>query len=488
MKKTKIAVLLFVVTILSGMQTGLTYAAEPATEAVEESSTESVAATEAASESSTESQTEQEMVQAAGISAVAATGAEQNVTETEQTVPTETEKASETEPETQVTAVVPVKVTSLKASVRKANAITLKWKSQDSTIHYLVYQYDTKKKTYKKVGVATKNYYTVKSLKSGTQYKFLIQAFNPQNVKAKSVTIKASTIVAKVTGVSTKSATTSSVTLKWKKTADISGYVVYRYDSAKKKYVKQATVKKTGTSFTAKKLSAGKSYKYQIRTYKTVNGKKVYSGAVTYTAVTKPAKVKISSLTQDTIEYRTDKGFLSYYAVITLKWNKVSGATGYQVYLYDNTAGKYEKVSDTKGTSYKPKDIASYQMYKYKVRAYKTVGGKKSYGSFSTSSATSTTDMGSKDDVKWLYSWNGYSYADLDDISSTWLSGDITKGEALKELKEKFPKIKTWTFKKYPDSKYAEGLKEQASIDYTRYFVDGYGSVGNGYWGFIYGK
>ncbi len=441
--------------------------------------------TEVVTESSTESDTVEKVV---GMDEVAATGSDQDVIPTtEQAVPTETEQASEVESETQKVAVAPVPVTKVKASVRKANTITLTWKAQDSTIHYLVYQYDTKKKTYKKLGIATKNYYTAKSLKSGTQYKFLVQAFNPENIKAKGVVIKASTIVAKVTGISTKAATTSSVTLKWKKTTDISGYVVYRYDSAKKKYVKQATVKKTGTSYTAKKLTAGKSYKYQIRTYKIVNGKKVYSGATTYTAVTKPAKVTIASLTQNTIKYLSDYGGSSYYAAITLKWNKVSGATGYQVYMYDNGIDKYVKVSDTKSVSYKPKNIAKWHTYKYKVRAYRTVNGKNIYGSFSDASTTSTTRYGSKDN-KWFYSWNGYSYADLDLIIGSWLDGTCTKKETLAVLKEQFPKVKSWTLMKYSTSEYDYGIQFAGSIDYTRYFVSTFTGTSDGVYGFAYGR
>lgn len=72
-----------------------------------------------------------------------------------------------------------------------------------------------------------------------------------------------------------------SITVQWKKQADISGYQI-QY-SANKKFKKNATkiktVKKSAViKVTIKKLKAGKKYYVRVRTYKTVNGRDYYSG------------------------------------------------------------------------------------------------------------------------------------------------------------------------------------------------------------------
>ena len=73
------------------------------------------------------------------------------------------------------------------------------------------------------------------------------------------------------------------------KVSGVSGYEVYRAASKNGKYKKVTTVTKASkVTYTNKNLKTGKKYYYKIRTYKTVNGKKVYGE---YSAV-KSVKVK----------------------------------------------------------------------------------------------------------------------------------------------------------------------------------------------------
>lgn len=70
---------------------------------------------------------------------------------------------------------------------------------------------------------------------------------------------------------------------------------------------------------------------------------------------------------------------------VTVKWSKVSGASGYQIYRAESKNGSYTKLADVKSskTSYTDKKIKADRTYYYKLRAYKTVSGKKSYSKFS---------------------------------------------------------------------------------------------------------
>jgi fibronectin type III domain len=73
---------------------------------------------------------------------------------------------------------------------------------------------------------------------------------------------------------------------------------------------------------------------------------------------------------------------------IKLKWSKVKGASGYTVYMRKN--GSYNKVADTKSTTYTVKKLPNATRENFKVRAYKKVNGKKVYGSYSSNWNTAT--------------------------------------------------------------------------------------------------
>lgn len=69
------------------------------------------------------------------------------------------------------------------------------------------------------------------------------------------------------------------VTVKYKKVKDVSGYQIYRASSRNGKYSKVASrAQKYKGTYTNTGLKGSKTYYYKIRTYKTVSGKKIYSG------------------------------------------------------------------------------------------------------------------------------------------------------------------------------------------------------------------
>ena len=85
-------------------------------------------------------------------------------------------------------------------------------------------------------------------------------------------------IVAKPKSASIKKvkAAKKAISVTWKKVSGVKGYQIQvATDKKFKKNKKTVTIKKQKT--TVKKLKAKKKYYVRIRTYKTVNGKKVYS-------------------------------------------------------------------------------------------------------------------------------------------------------------------------------------------------------------------
>ena len=162
--------------------------------------------------------------------------------------------------------------------------------------------------------------------------------------------------------------------LRWNKVTGSSGYEVLRATSKTGTYKSVKTITSGSTvSYTDKSLATGTTYYYKVRAYRTVDKKKVYSSyssVVSAKPVLKTPSVKLTSGSKKA----------------TIKWEKISGASGYEVYRATSKSGKYSKIKTiTKNStvSYVNSSLTKNKTYYYKVRAYRTVNGKKIYSSYS---------------------------------------------------------------------------------------------------------
>lgn len=162
--------------------------------------------------------------------------------------------------------------------------------------------------------------------------------------------------------------------LSWNKVTGSSGYEVLRATSKTGTYKSVKTITSGSTvSYTDKSLATGTTYYYKVRAYRTVDKKKVYSSyssVVSAKPVLKTPSVKLTSGSKKA----------------TIKWEKISGASGYEVYRATSKSGKYSKIKTiTKNStvSYVNSSLTKNKTYYYKVRAYRTVNGKKIYSSYS---------------------------------------------------------------------------------------------------------
>lgn len=115
------------------------------------------------------------------------------------------------------------------------------------------------------------------------------------------------------------------VSLSWKKAKSAKKYKIYEKKNGKWKV--KATTK--STSYTLKKLSPGTKHTYAIRAYN--KSGKPSKKRKSVTIITKPYAVKKinTSVSADTV---------------TLSWQKSKGATGYNIYIFDDATDKWVKL------------------------------------------------------------------------------------------------------------------------------------------------
>jgi len=181
------------------------------------------------------------------------------------------------------------------------------------------------------------------------------------------------------------------ISIVWDGVRNASGYTVYAYDSKTKNWTEVISVDTnainptnaiiTGIPYNGilQRLKAGATYQFRVATYILVNGNKYYGDFTSILAVgIAPNRTKIKSLT------------LNASRKITLKWEKVSGASGYYIYRKDSKDGDYKYYATvSKGTKISYSAKVRRGKYSYKVAAYKTVDSVTSTGAFSKAKSIS---------------------------------------------------------------------------------------------------
>lgn len=102
-----------------------------------------------------------------------------------------------------------------------------------------------------------------------------------------------------------------------------------------------------------------------------VKGKGNYSGTKTLTFQIVPKKTIL------TAKRSGEK--------ITFQWDAVKGAEKYEIFYREKGASKYKKLATVSGskTSYSISKLDKSKTYQFKIRSYKTTGGKKTYSKYS---------------------------------------------------------------------------------------------------------
>ncbi len=261
----------------------------------------------------------------------------------------------------------PEKVTSLKVTEKTSNSVSLSWKKVNAADKYDVFIYKNGK--WVKTAETTVLTATVSGLSANTSYKFKVRAYdnNTSLYGEDSDTVTARTNLSAVKGIKANAVAATSVTLTWNKVKGADSYTVYQYKNGSWKSVG----KTSKTSLAVKSLKSNKKYSFRVKAYSSKT--KVYSdSSSTFNAVTIPVTVK--KLKASSVKATSVK----------LTWDKVSGATGYQIYRSTN-GKKWTKIGtvSSKYNYFTDKKANKNTKYYYKVRSYRKASGKTYYADYS---------------------------------------------------------------------------------------------------------
>lgn len=216
-------------------------------------------------------------------------------------------------------------------------------------------------------------YYKVNALSTSEETHKKLRSKEGDSVSAKSAIsnrLKTPTVTAKGTSY-------NSVKISWNKISGADHYRVWRATSEDGKYTKIAEVGQNTKSYTDKKCTFGKQYWYKVYARGTAsNGKDIRSTGSKPVAAKSVLPAPSFSITS--VDYRTNK----------VSWKKVAGASGYRIFRSTSKNGTYSKVKTTtksSTTSWENTNLKAGKAYYYKIRPYRTVSGKRVYGTLSGS-------------------------------------------------------------------------------------------------------
>ena len=164
------------------------------------------------------------------------------------------------------------------------------------------------------------------------------------------------------------------IRLSWSAVPDAAGYRIYRSVNGGE-FKRLKTVGSSVLTYDDLSVKLGAKYRYRIRAYRKVyEGSKNVYGKYSLAAFCQAAPLGGSAIT--------------YFKALSgrrarLRWQAVSGRTGYAVYRRKGPSGGYSFIKNVTSAAFTDSQLAAGSNYYYRIRAYRIVDGKKYFGPFS---------------------------------------------------------------------------------------------------------
>lgn len=224
--------------------------------------------------------------------------------------------------------------------------------------------------------------YTDNSAKVDSVYYYRVRAIGTNGSYSKYSDMKRCTIKCAVPSVTAgNNASTGKITLKWSAVSGAAKYEVYRAGTKNGTYSLMYTT--TSKSYTNTSSNAGYTYYYKVRAISKNGNKSDFCNIVSRTCDCAAPTVKGGN--------EASTGY------VKLSWNKVYGASKYEIWRATSKNGTYTKLYTTSYTSYRNTTSKAGRTYYYKVKA---IAERTSYANSAFSSVVSRTCDCARPNVK----------------------------------------------------------------------------------------
>ncbi len=275
----------------------------------------------------------------------------------------------------------PMKTSGVKASSVGATTVKVEWEKSAGAKYYQVYRSANGISGFKLLGTYDANTTSMnsKALNTYQTYYYKVRSYTVVDKKGIysdfSTIVKAAPKFTAPKNIMTAQNTSTTLKISWNLTDGGAYYQVYRSTSKDGKYALLGVYDSNTTSSISKSLRTGTTYYYKVRAYRWISGERVFSPFSSVVSG-KPELQKISKVTAQAQTSTTAK----------ITWNKIEGATYYQVYRGTSVNGKYALLGtyDSNTTSSISRSLKKGSTYYYKVRTYKWVNGERVFSPFST--------------------------------------------------------------------------------------------------------
>jgi len=312
-----------------------------------------------------------------------------------------------------------------------SNSVTISWNSVLNADEYYIYR--SSSSGWDKIGSSFTTSYTDTGLSANTTYTYNVAAHNNGGEGPSSASVTVTTTLATPT-VTVGTVTSNSVTISWTSVTGATGYNVYRSLTSSGTYdpVSVATPTTTTTTYTDSGRLTGTTYYYKV--------------AAKVGSVTGPQSTAVSATTTPDSTLGIPTGLITTTTTsssITLNWDLVSGAAGYNVYRSSTLSGPYDLVgttTPTTTTTYTDTGRSAGTIYYYKVAATNSGGAgpqstyivaRTQYSSSNTISVSGTLKVGDTLTVTtggtgWSSTGIRWAYADSADANRMYFISGAT--------------------------------------------------------------
>lgn len=262
--------------------------------------------------------------------------------------------------------------TGLKVSTVSASATKITWNAVAGASSYTLYR-STDNKEFTQVATVTElTYQDATGLQSGTTYYYRVSASKVVDGVSYSSSVSSSAkgrtrIEAPVIQITQKY---KKNILTWNEVPNVQVYRVFRATSKNGTYTAIATVSEPTYTDTGRDMS--KKYYYKVRGI-SQTGNKAYYGIHSSVKSSKKVMRPVVMLTE------------TYGSKVRLTWSKVKYSDGIVVYRKLENTGKLKKIATYEDgrTKYASETLTKGDRYRYRVRSYRIINGKKVYGAYS---------------------------------------------------------------------------------------------------------